>query len=115
MLHSSTAIVTQCPVDDAGSKGVRSLAAPVEPAELAAATLAHQASLDLDDAPGAALRQQLQWQQALQGRDAGSLSYGAPLVRMALPAAVAGGCCVQQKAVNQAGGEYLGFSPLPVC
>ena len=76
---------------------MRSLAAPVEPAELAAATLAHQASLDLNDAPGAALRQQLQGRQALQGRDAGSLSNSVPVVRMALPAAVAGGCCAEQQ------------------
>ena len=101
MLYMPAAGVTQCLVDDAGSEGVRSLAAPVEPAELAAATLAHQASLDLDDAPGAALRQQLQGRQALQGRDAGSLSHRAPLVRMALPAAVAGGCCAEQQPVTQ--------------
>ena len=101
MLYMSTAGVTQCLVDDAGSEGVRSLAAPVEPAELAAATLAHQASLDLNDAPGAALKQQLQGRQALQGRNAGSLSNAVPLVRMALPAAVAGGCCAEQQSVTQ--------------
>jgi len=53
---------------DAESGSVQSLATPVDPAELAAATLAHQASLDVDVVPAARLRQQL------AGRDAGSLS-----------------------------------------
>ena len=53
---------------DAESGSVQSLATPVDPAELAAATLAHQASLDVDVVPAAGLRQQL------AGRDAGSLS-----------------------------------------
>ena len=63
-----------CPFNAAGSGSVQYRAAPVKPAELAAAVLAHQASLDMGTVRGAAPRQ------SLAGRDAGSLNQpGAPL------------------------------------
>ena len=62
----------ECIAADDGS--VQYLAAPVDPAELAAATLAHQASLDMSGLKDAQPRQ------VLSGRDAGSLNQrGAPL------------------------------------
>ena len=61
-----------CIAADDGS--VQYLAAPVDPAELAAATLAHQASLDMSAVKDSQPRQ------VLSGRDAGSLNQrGAPL------------------------------------
>ncbi len=61
-----------CIAADDGS--VQYLAAPVDPAELAAATLAHQASLDMGG------MKDTQPRQVLSGRDAGSLNQrGAPL------------------------------------
>lgn len=63
---SSTDMNTSCFASDDGS--VQYLASPVEPAELAAATLAHQASLDMGAMHGAGQRQ------VLSGRDAGSLN-----------------------------------------
>ena len=63
-----------CPCNAAGSGSVQYRAAPVKPAELAAAVLAHQASLDMEPRRGPTPRQ------SLAGRDAGSLNQpGAPL------------------------------------
>ena len=65
-------MTSSCIAAEDGSLQV--LAAPVDPAELAAATLAHQASLDMSAMQGAGSRQ------TLAGRDAGSLNQqGAPL------------------------------------
>ena len=82
---------------DAESGDMQSLATPVDPAELAAATLAHQASLDVDVVPAARLRQQL------AGRDAGSLSAVEQNGRALLDLARTEKCAAQPSLVHAAG------------